>query len=36
MHSSMREANFQALLSDDNEMHSHVSDLVYERTTGLP
>jgi len=28
MHSSVREANFQALLSDDNEMHSHVSDLV--------
>jgi hypothetical protein len=24
----MREANFQALLSDDSEMRSHVSDLV--------
>lgn len=28
MHSFMREANFQALLSDDSEMCSHVSDLV--------
>jgi hypothetical protein len=28
MHSSVREANFQALLSDDSEMRSHVSDLV--------
>lgn len=28
MHSSVREANFQALLSDDSEMSSHVSDLV--------
>lgn len=28
MHSSAREANFQALLSDDSEMRSHVSDLV--------
>ena len=28
MHSSVREANFQALLSDDRELRSHVSDLV--------
>ena len=28
MHSSVREANFQALLSDDSEMRSHVGDLV--------
>jgi hypothetical protein len=28
MHSSVREANFQALLSDDSEMRSHVRDLV--------
>jgi len=28
MHSSVREANFQALLSDDSEVRSHVSDLV--------
>ena len=28
MHSSVRDANFQALLSDDREMRSHVSELV--------
>lgn len=28
MHSSAREANFQALLSDDREVRAHVSDLV--------
>ncbi len=28
MHSSVREANFQAMLSDDSEVRSHVSNLV--------
>ena len=28
MHSSIREANSQALLSDDDEVHSHVDELV--------
>lgn len=28
IHSSMREANFQAMLSDDSEVRSHVSNLV--------